>query len=229
MDHSYLLDGVAALLEIGDYLANRSEYFYCEFCGIARNKHFGIVLGTEPSGLRGIQATADKELHDLLLEALVELVLLHVLHPLAAGVSDQQVRGLGLEVVEVEPANVVHGVVIIVDEVDDVDESVGYAPVDAAQVASGEVAAEVYLLVGLPEGLAAFLHHLALLGGVELQLLLLEGLDQVHLLVLGVDLVEYLLVVAIEPQVEQLLVQVQRRVAHDRLRRVEDLGIQSQL
>ena len=103
-----------------------------------------------------------------MLQALIEFVFFHILDPLAAGVSDQQVRGLRLEVVEVESANVMHGVVIIVHEVDDVDESVGYAPVDAAQVASGEVAAEVYLLVGLPEGLAALLYHLALLDGVEL-------------------------------------------------------------
>ena len=177
MDHSYLLDGAGALLKIGNYLAHCRKYFHCEFGGIARNKHFGIILGTEPSRFRRIQPIPNKKLDYLLLQALIELILLHVLHPLTARISDQQMRGLRLEVIEIESANVMHGIVIIVHEVDDVDQPVGDPPVDAAQVPSREVAAEVYLLISLPQGFASFLHHFALFGGVELQFLFLEGFD----------------------------------------------------
>lgn len=85
----------------------------------------------------------------------------------------------------------------------------------------------MYLLICLPQALASLFYHFALFCRVELQFLLLERLYKVHLLVLRVDLIEYFLIVAIESEVEQFLVEVEGRVAHDGLGGVKDLGVES--
>lgn len=130
MDHPYFLNRSSALLEISDYLPHCCENFYCKLSGIAGDKHLGIVLWAEPSRLCRIQSISYEKIYNLLLQTLIKFVLLHIFHPLATGISNQQVGGLRLEIIKIEPANMMHSIVIIVYEVDNIDKPVGYPPVD---------------------------------------------------------------------------------------------------
>lgn len=91
------------------------------------------MFGIEHLGLGGVKVVGVVEAHHFFLQVLVEPFSLHVIRTLV-GVGEEEVGGLGAEVVEIEPSDVLHVVVVVIHQVNDVDQPEGDPPVYVSQV-----------------------------------------------------------------------------------------------
>lgn len=102
--------------------------------------------------------------------------------------------GLGAEVFEVKSSDVLHAIVVVIHKVNDIDESKGNPPINAAQISTCQIATEVDLLISFLDRIEPFILHDFILRGQQ-KFLLLVRFYHVHLFVFGVNPVEDLLVV----------------------------------
>lgn len=122
-------------------------------------------------------------------------------------IGDKQIGRLSGKVVHIQPCNVIHRIIVIVDQVHDIDESVADFPVQTTQWRPCQVAAELNGQLIMHDGWLIFslIFVLILFFLGQFYTFLLQRFYQLHLFKIRVYFVENRPVVFGNPHVEQFL------------------------
>jgi hypothetical protein len=223
MHHTYFLH-VSAHLQLSHYLTHSCQNFHSEFSGITGNQQLGIMFRIEHFGFGGIEIVGMIETDHFFFQTMIKSFAFHVIRALV-GVSEKKVCGLRAKVIEVQSSNMLHVVIVVINEIDNIDKAKSDPPVYASQIPSCKVATEVDSFISLFYRLRVILH---LSQFRQKKLLLLIRFHHVHLFIMRVNSVENLLVVSRNTQIQDFFMQIERRITHDWLRSVENFRIERQ-